>query len=453
MYAESPSGEVRKLKKGETVPPDWRRFRLGNFASPHPRPNLRFSYKGYAPPDNGWKVSPERMRELDAAGRLFFPALKSGRIQTKSYLDEVADGKPAPDLWTDIFGLQANAEEREDYPTQKPEALLERIIEASSNPGDLVLDSFLGSGTTAAVAQKLGRRWIGCDINKGAIQTTVKRLHTVMREQAEAEAAPEAKQGSFIDADRVKDQSPAPAQLSLSVWRVNDYDLQVQHNEAVGLACEYLGIERTRTDRFFDGTRGRSLVKIVPFNHPLSPVDLEVLKSELDARKEEDRTITFVCLGIEIAAQAAIDGWNRLRKGKHAPNRIEVIELRHDPKHGGWLDHQPAQADVRIVRKGKTTAVVTIEDFISPSIVERLRQQAGVLNPKIEDYRAMIDSVAIDPAYDGRVLNLAVVDVPERKTDLVLGTYEVEIPKSATTVAVRITDMLGEEVLVTKSLT
>lgn len=106
-----------------------------------------------------------------------------------------------------------------------------------------------------------------------------------------------------------------------------------------------------------------------------------------------------------------------------------------------------------ITRKGKTTAVVTIDDFISPSIVERLRQQAGVLNPKIEDCRAMIDSVAIDPAYDGRVLNLAVVDVPERKTDLVSGTYEIQIPKGPTTVAVRITDMLGEEVLVTKSFT
>jgi DNA modification methylase len=369
----------------------------------------------------------------------------------RTYVD-TEKGKVVHDVWDDITTYRAQGDEYVGYPTQKPKALIRRVIALASRPGDIILDSFIGSGTTAVAAQELGRRWIGCDINKGAIQTTVKRLQTLMREQAVASATPAATQGSLIDPDPAKEAAPQPAQLSLSVWRVNDYDLQVQHNEAVGLACEYLGVERTRTDRFFDGTRGRSLVKIVPFNHPLSPVDLEVLKGELDVRKDEDRTVTFVCLGIEIAAQAAIDEWNRLRKGKHAPNRVEVIELRHDPKHGGWLDHHPAQADVRIVRQGKTTAVVTVEDFISPSIVERLRQQAGVLNPKIDDCRAMIDSVAIDPAYDGRVLNLALVDVPEGKSDLVQGTYEVEIPRGPTTVAVRITDMLGEEVLVTKSL-
>jgi adenine-specific DNA-methyltransferase len=415
--------------------------------------NRQFEWRGTRPPANrSWGYALEDLEALWREGRILTKRDGTPRLDgLKVFLDE-AKGTALTSIWTDVDRVGNTASERTDYPTQKPVELLDRILRTSSKPGDLVLDCFLGSGTTAAVAQKLGRRWIGCDINKGAIQTTVKRLQAVMAEQAAAQANPEATQGSFIDKETPKDEPPAPAQLSLSVWRVNDYDLQVQHNEAVGLACEYLGIERTRTDRFFDGTRGRSLVKIVPFNHPLSPVDLEVLKGELDARKDEDRSITFVCLGIELAAQAAIEEWNRLRKGKHAPNHIEVIELRHDPKHGGWLDHQPAQADVRIVRKGQTAAVVTIDDFISPSIVERLRQQAGVLNPKIEDCRAMIDSVAIDPAYDGRVLNLAVVDVPEKKDDLVLGTYNVKIPKGPTTVAVRITDMLGEEVLVTKSL-
>ena len=189
----------------------------------------------------------------------------------------------------------------------------------------------------------------------------------------------------------------------------------------------------------------------MPFDHPLSPVDLDALKSELDTRKDEDRAVTFVCLGIELAAQAAVDTWNRLRTGKHAPNRIDVIELRQDPKYGGWLDHTPVAADVSIARKG-ASIVVKIQDFISPSIVQRLRRQAGVLNPKIEDCRAMIDSVAIDPAYNGQVLNVVVHDVPEKKTDYVAGRYELPAPKGETTVAVRITDMLGEEVLVTRAV-
>src|SRR5690606_12088100 len=118
----------------------------------------------------------------------------------------------------------------------------------ASDPGDIVLDCFIGSGTTAAVAQKLGRRWIGCDINKGAIQTTSKRLQSIMRTQADE--TPAAQQE--LDVDDVEAGADArAAQLGFTVWRVNDYDLQIQHNEAVELACEHIGIERSRTDGFF----------------------------------------------------------------------------------------------------------------------------------------------------------------------------------------------------------
>ena len=89
------------------------------------------------------------------------------------------------DVWTDIPVINKMAKELESYPTQKPEALLERIVKASSNPDSIVLDCFSGSGTTASVAQKLGRKWIACDVNKGAIQTTMKRLQTRIKEQVE----------------------------------------------------------------------------------------------------------------------------------------------------------------------------------------------------------------------------------------------------------------------------
>jgi len=122
VYAESPTGEIKRVQRGEDYPSGWRRFRLGNFASPNYRPNLIYDYKGYKPPVNGWKVSLDRMKELDSLGRLYFPADKGQRIQTKSYLEEVEDGKPAPDLWNDMLAIQAQSAEREDYPTQKPEA-------------------------------------------------------------------------------------------------------------------------------------------------------------------------------------------------------------------------------------------------------------------------------------------------------------------------------------------
>jgi hypothetical protein len=101
---------------------------------------------------------------------------------------------------------------------------------------------------------------------------------------------------------------------------------------------------------------------------------------------------------------------------------------------------------VKVIRKNGKLAV-EIEDFISPTIIERLQQQAGLLTPKIDDWRAMVDSVMIDPAYDGKVFNVALSDVPERRSDLVAGKYELPGPKGKTTVAVKITDMLGEEVL------
>jgi len=426
-------------------------FALGELTAPGTRhgPSGE-AWRGFNPTAIGrhWSRVPKALDQLDAEQLIYWPATDGAWPRLKRYLTDTK-GRACTDFWDDISPINMVGSEREDYPTQKPEELLSRVILASSSANDVIVDCFMGSGTTVAVAQTLGRRWIGCDINKGAIQTTAKRLQRVIEEQVAAAKAPPAKQGSLIEAEQPDQETPAPAQFGFTTWRVNDYDLQIQHNEAVNLACEHLGVQRTRGDRYFDGTLGRSLVKIVSFDHPLSPVDIEDLKRELDSRRDEDRDVTFVCLGIELAAQAGVDDWNRLRKGQHAPNRLHVIELRRDAKHGGWLNHTPAEADVSITRKG-ASIVVTIKDFISPSIVERLRQQAGVLEPKIENCRAMIDSVAIDTAYNGTVLNVVIVDVPEKKTDFVDGRYEFPAPRGETTVAVRITDMLGEEVLVTK---
>jgi hypothetical protein len=238
-------------------------------------------------------------------------------------------------------------------------------------------------------------------------------------------------------------------QLGFTVWRVNDYDLQIQHNEAVELACEHIGIERSRTDGFFDGTLGKRLVKIVPFGHPLSPVDLEEVKRELEARPEEDRDIVMVCLGKELAADSWLEEWNQLRRVRGgAPNRIEVIELRSDPKYGKFIAHRPAEARVQI-RREKKKIVIEVQDFISPSIVERLDVDVPLFRAKIPDWRSMVDCVMIDVAHDGAVFNVTLSDVPEKRDDLVAGRYELPAPKGKTTVAVKIIDMLGEEVVVT----
>ena len=151
------------------------RYKLENLTSPNPRPNLTYEYKGYPPPAKGWRVNLERMERLDAEGRLHFPNKPGGRIMKKVYLHEL-EGQPMTDLWADIRPLSAFDAERLGYPTQKPLALLERIISASSNPDDMILDPFCGCGTTIAAAQKLGRRWVGIDITHLAIALQKYRL-------------------------------------------------------------------------------------------------------------------------------------------------------------------------------------------------------------------------------------------------------------------------------------
>lgn len=385
--------------------------------------------------------SEDRLRHLQELGRVRIP--DSGAMpRIKNYLHE-GKGVPPDNVWVDIDAINSQAHEALGFPTQKPEALLERMIRASSNPGDLILDCFVGSGTTAAVAQKLGRRWIAADVNKGAVQTTSKRLQTIIREQIEAGVQPQ--QATLALGERTDaEETPPPAALSFSVYRVNDYDLQIQHNEAVNLAVEMIGIERTKTDTFFDGTLGRRLVKIVPFNHPLTLLDLQLLQDELKARPDEERDVVVVCLGKEIAVDAWLEEYNKRRP----VNKIEVIELRTDQKYGKFFVHQPAQAQVSVTRRDGTI-VVEIEDFISPTIVERLEMDTPLFKAHIPDWRAMVDVVMIDTAYDGEVFDIALSDVPERKDDLVEGHYELPAPDGPTTVAVKIIDMLGEEVLVT----
>jgi adenine-specific DNA-methyltransferase len=428
-----------------------RRYCLDNITSPHPRPNLTYEWKGCKPPQFGWRYDRETMERLDREGRIYYPP-NGGRPRLKRYLDESV-GIPLQDIWEDINPVNSQAAESLSYPTQKPERLIDRIVCCSSNPGDLILDCFAGSGTTAAVAQKLGRRWIGCDINKGAVQTAAKRLRSIVDGQIRQALATAEKrrQNHLPGIQDDADAPPKPAQFGFTVWRVNDYDLQIQHNEAVNLACEHIGVLRTRGDSFFDGTRGTNLVKIVPFSHPLAPLDLEELKRELEARPDEDRNLTLVCLGIEVAAKAWIDDWNRLRKGAKRINRIDVVELRTDSKYGKFIKHEPATVRVKCSRKNGRIRI-EIVDFISPTIIERLEQPGGLIKAKIDDWRAMVDCVMIDTAHDGQVFNVVLADVPEKKSDLVEGSYEIPFPSQKTTVAIKIIDMLGEEVLVTQEV-
>ncbi len=303
---------------------------------------------------------------------------------------------------------------------------------------DRIKKSLLSPYFKAENHRDSSRRWIGCDINKGAIQTTSKRLQEIIEGQINKEN--KSKEKLFSDNSSKK-------YFSFANYKVNDYDLQILRTEAIELAIEHLGIIRTKKDNFFDGMLGKKLVKIIDFNHPLSLHDLQTVQDELRKRPDEDRNIILVCLGKEIQVDGWIADYNKL----HPVNKVDVIELRTDSKYGKFFTHKPCKAKVDMKRKGKD-AIIEIKEFLSPTILERLEIDASLFNVKIPDFRSMIDVILIDSNYNGEVFNIAISDVPEKKNDLVAGIYKIKIPTDKTTIAVKIIDMLGEELLITKGI-
>jgi site-specific DNA-methyltransferase (adenine-specific) len=158
-----------------------RRYTLSDMTSPAPRPNMMYEWKGFPSPANGWRYSKETMRRLDEDERVWYPRTKGGDLDTSKrprlirYLDEMS-GTVLGNIWTDISPINSQAQERLGYPTQKPEALLDRVISTSSVEGGVVLDPFCGCGTAIASAQRLKRKWIGIDITQPAIVVIKQRL-------------------------------------------------------------------------------------------------------------------------------------------------------------------------------------------------------------------------------------------------------------------------------------
>jgi len=155
-----------------TEPETGRRYRLSDLTNPNKdRPNLTYEFLGVT---RVWRWTKERMQEAYDKGLVV--QSKSGSVPaSKRYLDE-QEGTPIDDTWIDVLPIQSQSGESLGYPTQKPFGLLERIIQASSNEGDVILDAYCGCGTTVAVAQKLNRRWIGIDITYQSVSLILKRL-------------------------------------------------------------------------------------------------------------------------------------------------------------------------------------------------------------------------------------------------------------------------------------
>jgi adenine-specific DNA-methyltransferase len=154
---------------------DGRLYMKSPLINPQPRPTLRYEFMGVLPPPNGWLYSKVRMQSLYDKNELVMPKKVGGRIYRKIFLDEYK-GQMIQNIWTDIPIVNPMAKERVDYDTQKPEKLLERIVNTSTQEGSIVADFFSGSGTTAAVAERLNRQWVACDLGKPSCMIARKRL-------------------------------------------------------------------------------------------------------------------------------------------------------------------------------------------------------------------------------------------------------------------------------------
>ncbi len=177
------------------------------------RPNLVYEYKGYTPGPWGWRVEIEKLKQIDAEGNLGW---SSKNVPYRKLRPDLDKGDPIGSFWNDISLLNSQAAERLGYPTQKPQALLERIISASSNKGDIVLDPFCGCGTTIHAAQKLGRQWIGIDVTYLAINLIKRRLKDAFGADAE-----------FEERGQPTDFGSAKALAELDKWQFQQWALSL----------------------------------------------------------------------------------------------------------------------------------------------------------------------------------------------------------------------------------
>ena len=334
-------------------------------------------------------------------------------------------------VWDDIPIVRQNETYQEfvGYPTQKPEALLERIIKASSNPGDLVFDCFMGSGTTQVVAMKLGRRFIGADINLGAVEITTKRLTNLAGEIQGNTTQRE------IGSQEEGTEDDQPLYTGFEVYNVNHYDIFRNPPQAKDLLIEALEIQPLHNGGIYDGEKDGRMVKIMPINRIATRADLDELIAGFDhrtfqRRQEKNPTqpvekLLLVCMGHEPDLSAELE-----KAVSSYKLDIEVMDILREKSE---LEFK-RESEAKIVRRDGN---LIIEQFYPMNLLQKL----SLRKENIENWQELVESVKVDFNYDSAVMNPSVVDSPE-KDKLVKGTYP--IPEDAGTIRVKITDLLSE---------
>ncbi len=330
----------------------------------------------------------------------------------------LAEGKIPEDWWKmAIAGRYPNdGMKRVGYPTEKPFKLIERIIEAASDAGDIVADFFMGSGVTQMCAMKSGRKFVGADINLGSIQATTKRL-IHMADELNATAGNGENYTGF------------------EVYNVNNYDFFRNPVEARDLLIEALEIQPFPQSDVWDGELDGRMVKIMPVNRIAAKSDLAGLKANLpykiyEKRKEENpmqpvERITIVCMGHEPDLKASLE--TELSEYKLDIQIVDILRDKADLQLKG-------EAEAEVAREGNK---LVIRAYYPMNLMQKLSLQKEY----VEDWKQLVESVMIDWNYNGVIMQPAVTDVPDKK-EMVAGVYD--IPENAGTIKIKITDLLSE---------
>jgi len=378
----------------------------------HVGTNKEYNWRGF---QRAWRYPEYRLDELDSEGRIYWPDSGEGVPRFKKYIDE-SKGRAVQNLWTDINGVNSQAKEDTKYPTQKPIALIQRIIEATTEHGDLVFDCFMGSGTTQEAALKSGRKFIGADINLGAIQTTTKRLIRVADELSQAD----------LDDDIQK-------YTGFEIYNVNNYDVFRNPVEAKSLLLEALEIEPT-SGTIYDGVKDGYQVKVMPVNRIATREDLNELIANFpykvfDQRKAEAlnkpvESLMLICMGHEPDLKAHL-----IQESGYKLD-VQVVDVLRDKANIQFKRDSEAQITVA---DGK----LKVENFYPMNLLQKLSLQKET----VSEWRELVESIVIDWNYDGSAMEPSILDIPA-KDEFVNGEYA--IPTDAGSIKIKITDLLSE---------
>ncbi|MDT8805350.1 site-specific DNA-methyltransferase [Vibrio vulnificus] len=382
--------------------PDGRRYQLQSMYGKGAGPALYFGDKLISPPAGlHWRWNQERISQAMEDGVIVFPNNGEGNPRFKDYLDD-KEGNPIRTIWGDISEVNSQALDKSNYPTQKPVELVQRLLLTFTDVDDLILDCFMGSGTSQLAAHNENRRFLGTDINSGAIKTALRRL--------------------------------VEAGSNFEIYSVNNYEIFRNPVEAKDLLIEALEIQRLDSNVAYDGEKDGYKVKIMPVNRIATKEDLNELVANFPYKKFEERKaanpnkpveeIMLVCMGHEPGLGATLENECGYKL------KVEVVDILRDKSD---LTFKYDSEAVIKVQDGK----LIVDAFYPRNLLQKLSQQKD----DVAEWREMVESIMIDWNYDGAVMEPVVIDIPD-KNEFVAGEYE--IPEGASNIKIKITDLLSE---------